>query len=262
MKLFALNALLFLGLSNAYGHDFWLEAKPFYSKLGQSVDIAIYVGEDMFGESLPYIPERYSDFSYTSGNGRKKVSGELGRYPAGFIKPQQPGFYSVGYRSKENMVTLSGEKFTNYLKAEGLDKIIAYRKQHQESDKSAKEIYSRCVKTIIQIGNDPQIDYSRQLFNYTFELTAIDNPYQKKIGESLTVKATYQEKPLANTLISAFTKEVPWEKQQVRSDNNGFATITLNRTGHWLIKSVEMIPSKRKGVNWESFWASLTFQIY
>ena len=261
MKLITSCFLLLISLSNLYAHDFWLEAQPFYAKPGDNVDITIHVGEDMIGDTLPNIPENYSDFSYTSKDGREAILGELARYPAGYFNPEKPGYYTIGYRSTENVVSLNGEKFTHYLKTEGLDKIIDFRKEHNQSDQKAKEIYSRCVKTLVKIGETVELDYSQQRFNYTYEITPLNNPYQLKIGDELTVQATYLGKPLANSLIIAFSKEAAWDKQKKRTDANGIAKVKLTSKGLWLIKSVEMIPSKRPGIDWESFWASLTFQM-
>jgi len=258
---FILFAFLLSSMSQLHAHDFWLEAQPFYSKFGNNVDIAIFVGEDMFGESLPNISARYTDFSYIVKGKRENVFGEMARYPAGFIQTPEPGVYTIGYRSTENLVNLGGEKFTSYLKEEGLDKIIALRDKNNQSSDSAKEIYSRCVKTIAKVGEGIRVDYSQESFGYTLEITPLKNPYQLKLGEMLPVKVTYLGKPLAKTLIIAFSKQSLWNKQQSRTDENGITKVKLNQSGKWLIKTVEMIPSNREGVDWESFWASLTFEL-
>ena len=259
--LLALFTFQATAICNVYAHDFWLEAKPFYSKSGDNVDIEIIVGENMFGETIPNIPAKYTDFSYTLKNGRKKVSGEIARYPAGYIHVPEAGVYTIGYRSTELTVTLDAEKFTAYLKKEGLEKIISLREQNNQAHNKAKEVYSRYAKTIIKAGEDSQIDYSQQNFAYTLEITPLTNPYQLKSGETLPVKVTYLGRPLAGTLVTAFTKEVPMSQQSMRTDNKGIAQIKLDKTGHWLVKSVEMIPSKRGNADWESFWASITFEL-
>ena len=228
---------------------------------GDNVDIGVFVGEQMFGEQQPNIPDNYHDFSYSTGNGRHKVLGEMARYPAGYFTPQKEAYYSIGYHSDEMTVILPAKKFNQYLKTEGLDKIIQYREQHNQLDHSAEEIFSRCAKTLLKVGEKQSLDFTQEIFNYPYEITPLNNPYTLNIGENLTIKVDYLNKALTGALIIAFTKEHPSDKQLIRTDKNGHANILLNKSGTWLIKSVEMIKSKRIGVDWESFWASLTFKI-
>ena len=257
----AILTIMLFSISNLSAHDFWLEANPFYSKPGTNVDISILVGEDMFGETLPNIPADYSDFSYTTKKGRKKISGEIARYPAGYFEVSEAGYYAIGYRATEREVSLEGEKFTDYLKKQGLDKIIAFREKNQLTDRKVNEIYSRCVKTIVKVGEDSHNDYSQQQFGYTLEITPLENPYDKKIGDTLGIKVSYLGQALNDTLVSAFTKESPQNKQKVRTNSHGIAEININKKGRWLLTSVEMIPSQKEFVDWESFWASLSFEL-
>ncbi len=261
MKYLLICVFVVFFINNSNAHDFWLESQPFYSKPDKNVDIAIFVGEELFGDTLPNNSEKYSDFSYSSAQGRKKVLGEMGRYPAGYFKPQKQGYYVIGYRSNEDIVNLPGEKFNSYLRKEGLDKIINYRSSTDTLNTPAKEVFSRCVKTFIKVGDNPVVDYSGEPFGYTFELTPLQNPYNIKIGKVLQINASYLGKASKGSLIVAFTKESPKQKQKIRTDKNGNAAIVIDKPGIWIIKSVNMIKSQRSNIDWESFWASITFKI-
>ena len=47
----------------------------------------------------------------------------------------------------------------------------------------------------------------------------------------------------------------------VRTDAHGRAALSLPKSGAWLIKSVYIVKApKDSGVDWESLWASLTFE--
>ena len=244
-----------------HAHDFWLEPQVFYSKVNQLVDINIRIGTDFVGEEQPNIPAHYEDFSYTSIKGRLAIDAEMGRYPAGYFKTERQGTYVVGYRSSYKEVKLNGEKFTAYLKQEGLDHIINYRKQHQQSNKQVLERYSRCAKTLVKIGDKNELDFSQTLFNCTLELIPKQNPYLLRLGDSLNIKVLMDKKPLENTLVIAFTKNNPQIKQTIRTDKQGNAKIKLLSTGTWIIKTVAMIPYTKASYDWESFWASLTFKL-
>ncbi|HEX8153815.1 MAG TPA: DUF4198 domain-containing protein, partial [Thermoanaerobaculia bacterium] len=80
------------------------------------------------------------------------------------------------------------------------------------------------------------------------------------IGERTTVQLLFDKKPLANALAVAMSKDDPRKAQRVRTDKNGRATFNT-AGGIWLIKSVHMIRAPRASrADWESLWASLTFQ--
>jgi len=49
---------------------------------------------------------------------------------------------------------------------------------------------------------------------------------------------------------------------RARSDQNGRATFAIDEAGPWLVKAVHMVPAAAgSNADWESFWASLTFEM-
>ena len=118
----------------------------------------------MDGQSLPNIPAWYRQFDAITSDGLKPVGGELGRDPAGYVSIKTPGVYAIGYESMKKSVTLKPEKFTQYLKQEGLEKIIKYRDQLNESEKNGFELFYRNVKAIIKVGDKNEHNF----YNYDF----------------------------------------------------------------------------------------------
>jgi len=77
------------------------------------------------------------------------------------------------------------------------------------------------------------------------------------------VRLLYHGKPLEGAEVIAFSKDKPMQKERVRTDKAGMASISLPHKGLWLIKVVKMIRASKdlKDAQWESFWASLVFEI-
>jgi len=261
MKKF-LFLLLTLGLAgwslSVHAHDFWMQASPYYTQPGGKVKISIHVGVDMIGDSLPNIGEWYKDFSYISHGNRHKVKGRIGDDPAGFFSTERPETAVIGYLSSPDFVELKPSKFNSYLKEEGLEKIIAKRNQLGEADKNAREHYIRCAKMLVQSGENYQ-GYEAEL-GYPLELFPLQNPYNLASNSTLSVELRFENKPVKDALIIAFTNQQPDLKQKIRTDANGKATISLNKPGEWIIKAVEMKRYPKKGAEWISYWASLTFK--
>jgi len=58
----------------------------------------------------------------------------------------------------------------------------------------------------------------------------------------------------------------PWTgafrpKRHRGSDTAGIARFVLNRAGKWYVKFIHMVPVSHDSVNYESKWATLTFEV-
>jgi len=242
-------------------HDFWIEPTGFMADLGRVVGVKLRVGQDFHGDPVPRSDELIGDFVVVDASGRRQVVGRDGSDPAGLLRVSAPGLMVIGYRSRPSPVTLPAEKFTAYLKEEGLETVIDARARGQASQREGREIFSRAAKSLVRSGAMAAGSGDRTL-GFPIELVAERNPYQMRAGESLPVRLTYQNAPLAGALVVAFNQRHPYHKQGVRSDRDGRASFTVDEPGPWLVKAVHMVAAPAgSNADWESFWASLTFEI-
>jgi hypothetical protein len=79
----------------------------------------------------------------------------------------------------------------------------------------------------------------------------------------LPIALWYQGKPIEGVLVIAFTADQPARRFQARTGKDGIVKLPLDRAGRWLVKAVHMIPvpATDPAADWESFWASLTFEV-
>jgi hypothetical protein len=257
LRLYALLALTALPLA-ARGHDFWIEPEKFHVAGGEQVPLRLYVGQQFKGESVLYAPESFERYVYAGPGGERKVPGNLGDDPAGSVSTKEPGLYIVGFHSKKFDITFdSFPKFEEYLTTEGLERNLQVAKKRFSLSNAVLEIYSRCAKSLVKVGDGAGSD---RALGFPLELIAETNPYggQRKFSARLL----YRGKPLEGALVVAFTKQSPLDKLKVRTDKDGRAVLDLNKPGVWLINCVHMIPgSLLSRADWESFWASLTFEL-
>ncbi len=256
-----LSTLLTISTSIS-AHEFWLEAHPFYQKTNKNIDISVHVGNDFKGDLLPNIPAWYEKFDVITENGLQEIKGELGRDPAGYFSSDTQGVYAIGYLSTQNDVTLAPEKFNTYLKTQGLEKIIEQRKILGESNHPGHEIFFRNVKTIVKIGDKKEVDFFDYDFGHPLNINPLQNPYELTKGDDLRVQITLNQQPAANLLLQAIVEDLDGFKFNIRTDEQGYATIPLAHKGAWLLYTVDMIRSTKKDIDWESYWGSLTFQIF
>jgi len=242
-------------------HDFWIEPTGFMADLGRVVGVKLRVGQDFHGDPVPRSDELIGDFVVVDASGRRQVVGRDGSDPAGLLRVTSPGLMVIGYRSHPSAVTLAADKFTAYLKEEGLETVIDARARGQASQREGREIFSRAAKSLVRSGAMPAGSGDRAL-GFPIELIAERNPYQMSMGEPLPVRLTYQNAPLAGALVVAFNQRHPYLKKRVRSDENGRATFPIDEPGPWMVKAVHMVPATTgSNADWESFWASLTFEM-
>jgi uncharacterized GH25 family protein len=96
----------------------------------------------------------------------------------------------------------------------------------------------------------------------TLELIPEKDPYTLAPGAELPVRLLYQGKPLAGALVVALGLHSTDGKLAARSGPDGRVRLRLPDAGFWLIKAVHMVPAPPEtGVDWESLWASLTFDL-
>jgi uncharacterized GH25 family protein len=244
-----------------FAHDMWIEPTTFAPAPGEIVGVRLRVGQDLLGDPIPRDPALLRQFVADDAEGRKPVVGRDGLDPAGYVRAGVAGLLVVGYHSHPSSVELPAEKFNQYLKDEGLDSIAALRASRGRTGAPAREMFTRCAKSLVLSG-PPDVTQRDHALGFTLELVAERNPYALAAGQDLPVRLTYENRPLAGALVVAMNQSNPAERQAIRTDKDGRARFRVSRSGMWLIKAVHMIeaPAGSK-TDWASYWASLTFAL-
>ena len=242
-------------------HDMWIDPMTFFPESGQVVGVRLRVGQDLIGDPLPRDPALINQFVVHDDTGRKPLVGRDGADPAGFLRIATPGLLVVAYHSKPSAVELASDKFNEYLTEEGLDAVAALRAQRNETGAKAREMFSRCAKSLLLAGTVTEGQGDRSL-GLPIELVAEGNPYALRAGQKLPFRLTFENRPLQGALVVAINRRNPSEKLSARSDKEGRVRFQLRQSGMWLVKAVHMVPAPAgSGAEWASFWASLTFEL-
>jgi uncharacterized GH25 family protein len=253
----------------AEAHDFWIVPSTFHPAPGGPLAVRLRVGERLRGDPVPRDPTKIERFALVGAAAERPILGPSAAEPAGFAAVPGSGLYQIVYRSRRERVDLPAAKFEDYLTLEGLESISALRKSRGESSKPSTEVYSRAAKSLIWSGAGPgagsDAGFDRPV-GLELELVPEKDPYQLAPGGELPVRLLYRGKPLAGAMVFALDfhhadKTAP-DRIAARTGRDGRVALRLPEAGFWLIETVHMISAPQEtGVDWESLWASLTFDL-
>jgi hypothetical protein len=261
---FAAIVLLVL-TAGVSAHDFWIEPSTFAPRPEEAVRIRLRVGERFVGEPVARNSAKIDRFVAVGPMGERPVLGRDGMDPAGLVRLDAPGLWFVGYRSKPGPLQLSAEAFENYLREEGLERIIAERAARGESRTPGRERFSRSVKTLLRSGTGGGMNGFDRALGMTLEFVLDADPSGAP-GARVPMRLLHEGKPLAGALVVAFRKDAGTtgegrEALRARTDADGRIAVNLE-PGIWLVKAVHMERAAAdSGADWESVWTALTFEV-
>ena len=177
----------------------------------------------------------------------------------------EEGTYVIGWESEPLFIQIEPDIFKKYIAMEGYSGVSELRERSNQENKAGREIYTRYIKSFVQIGPEVTDDFNR-LFGYKIEILPLQNPCALQVNSDLDVKVLYNGKPLPGHKIMATFDSystLPEDYAQVtRTDTEGIAKFRITQKGLWLIRTNEMLPLDNSAdADWQSFWANFTFEV-
>jgi uncharacterized GH25 family protein len=248
--------LLFGAGAIATAHEFWVEPSAFSLATGARLDVRLCIGDGAESWPLPRNERRIERFETIGQSGKLPLPGIDGADPAGIARLQMPGGYIVAFESKHTLANMPAAEFSAYLKEKGLEQILKLREQRGESQRGARDAYSRHAKALIRVGESQEALVDRAI---GLRLELIAGPEQPDGQRNFQLR--YEGKPLADALVTATLLGGAASDLHARTDKHGRATFSLQAAGAWRITAVHMIQARdAASADWESLWASLTFE--
>jgi uncharacterized GH25 family protein len=256
--------LLALGLlSAASAHEFWLEPAPAVAAPGDTATVALRVGMDFAGEPRPL------DRTLVTALRRHDAAGAheaFDRVPeaAGPLALELPlptaGTTVLALDTRSKSLTLAAEKFTGYLREEGLDAVVAARAAAGSTEAPGRERYARCVKTLVRVGPDSDGTFAVET-GQRLELVPLADPFRLRPGDTLRLRLLFERQPLAGALVRAWHRgDGRSAPQEARTGADGTVAFPLPRNGAWMFSVVHMVRvTDDPAHDWQSYWGNLTF---
>lgn len=262
MKKLVVLSILFITLS---AHELFLKTDSHFIEPDSNVELFLFNGTFDQGESI-ITRDRIIDPKIL-GPGFRFIPDSADYYDVETVtylsfKTGNPGTYVGGISTQPRVIELSSADFLAYLEHEGLEDVIDERKRKGIADQPAREKYSKHVKTLLQVGKTLSGDYAEPM-DYPIEFIPLKNPYELSVGDLLPFQLLFQGRPLKNQVVhySFRNQGDNTTERSTRTDKNGKLRIKLKESGKWYIATIHMAESPKEGLDYESNWATLTFEV-
>ncbi len=239
-------------ISSLYGHDLYLMPQKFRPAAGEAILLSAHTGDSFPFSEQPVDPARLT--SLPKGEWRM-----LGKATHTTLAAQT-GSQFFGVYTKPRFLEMEPAKFIEYLKEEGLtSQLAAYKTMTGKS----REMYAKFAKTYVVAGQ-PTGAFAKPL-GLKIEIVPLADPNSIKPGDELPVQLLFDGKPIADIQMEIAISRDPRTKSVLskagRTNFEGKLNIAVPTSGKIRLHAVAMNQVKAETHDWESFWASLTFEV-
>ena len=266
-KLFVSFLLCAALMMPVFAHDLFLKLNTYFVAPGDKVSVKILNGSFQASEGAVNFA-RLRDVSVVSPTGARwnpKENDFTKDDKTSFLnlETKEEGNYVAGLSTGTREIDLKAKDFNEYLTEDGIPDTLLERKRKKELTKDVRERYSKHVKIIFQAGSK-QTDNYKTALGYPVEIVPVTNPYTLKTGDTFEFQCFKEGKPLANQFVMTGHEDKDGKLiigENVRTDKNGFAKFKLAAAGLWYVKFINMTRLADPKLNYESKWATLTFEL-
>ncbi|MFN2502276.1 MAG: DUF4198 domain-containing protein [Pyrinomonadaceae bacterium] len=268
MKIRILSTVIMIAclMVSIAAHDLFLKLDTYFVKPGEKISISVLNGSFQGSEGAVSFA-RLADASVVWPGGERSKAKETeftkNDKTAFFnFEPTKTGTYVAGLSTMPREIELNGKDFNEYLVEDGIPDTLAERQRLGELEKPVRERYSKHVKAIFQAG-DKRTDNYKTAMGYPVEILLKKNPYSLKVGDTLEFVCIKDGKPIAGQYVMTGRDDGTNLRvgENVRANKKGVARVKLSGSGKWYFKFINMTRLDDPKLNYESKWASISFEI-
>lgn len=261
MKFIAALALLLP--ASLLAHDLYLMPDQFQVNPGGTVVFSIQNGDDFPQATSRVQLQRLRNPTLHARSGAPALPEFQmdGVHAVSTVQTGKAGHLVLTVETESRIEGMKAGEFLDYLKEENLTEIIEAREKQGEASKDAKERYTKFAKTIVRVGEG---DGSfNQPVGLLIEFVPEKDPLSLKSGEALPIRLLFRGAPVPGVqVIGARTQSSgpATIAPAGRTDADGRISIPAGAPAKWRLHAIYMERTKEPTAEWESFWATLTFE--
>lgn len=271
MKALAITLVLsaVLGPVPVSAHQFWLAPSTYAGAPGEVIVVAALAGTGFRGERLPWSPGHCVRLvARTARMVDLTRAASIGDVVWARFAPTDGGGTLLAFESRFTRIELPAAQFDAYLADEGLTGALDSRRRGPVGT-AGRERYRRCAKAWL-----PGSDLVRAAKPVGLPLEIVPQALPGA-DPQLPLLILSGGRPLPAALVKTWraplgaggkptdsaTRDSVGLEWEGRTDSRGRLTVPVAAPGEWIVSVVQMVPCRDSSeADWESTWASLTFE--
>ena len=245
----------------ASAHDTWISPSAYSAAPGELVRFQLTSGMNFPELDSAIKPERVAKAGI-------RIGAET--IPLSDFKPaehalqfehsfSQPGLGVVWLQLKPKEIELTDDDVAHYLEESHASEEVKRAWAEQKGKQKWKELYTKCAKAIVAVGDAGGDDSWREPNGLALELVPLANPAAVRQGEETGFRLLRNGEPLANTVVILHYKGHRAAAFQA-SGSDGTMRFRFEKAGPALLSVIHLRPPREGGV-WESEFATLSFEV-
>jgi hypothetical protein len=172
----------------------------------------------------------------------------------------ESGVATMWVELKPRSLVLTPKLVKEYLDEIGAPELIRGQWDNAKRPRRWREVYTKHSKTFVRVGEAQSDSSWTAPAGMQLEIVPENDPTTLRVGEELAVRVLKNGAPLPNISVGIVGAGDSKGKIQ-KTDAEGRATFRLDRRGRWLLRVTELRRASQPGVDWESDFTTLTFQV-
>ena len=250
-----------------FAHDLWIAPSSFTPALGEPIRLQLVLADGERIETLPRNDAGIVRFVAVGPGGDQPVAGLDGLDPAGFLRPPEPGWYTILYQSSPALTDARSRHFPRLSAGEG--ELDAGRRAGRERTGAA---HHRALPPLDQVAHSgrrsgwsgdrgPGEAHPRVCRSSSYRARSGRRELAAEPAErDVVVRLLLDGAPLDGALVEVRRLDDRVLATSATTDGEGRVRLRLG-PGSWVATSVHLDPSRPATADWESLWSSMTFSL-
>lgn len=263
-KRFLMLTILLAGTWAVEAATWWILPSNYFFEVGETARIGFVQGEEFKAEPWPLTQSQVVRLEhYRAGLGVKDLRASIQNDDRErlTIKFDRAGTQLFALQSATQFKAWDATEFNAFLEENGLEYILAKRKENGTHDKPAGERLGVYTKLLLQVGDTFDEVYKKAV-GFPLEIIPERNPYSLQSGDVMRFKILKDGKPVFGVRVKVWNrKDNRTTLQNIYTEKDGTMETRLSSAGPWMISVVQTEPSKTAGAEWDTSSASFVFGI-
>src|SRR5437867_10744430 len=253
--------LSILSLSDAplIAHDTWIAPDRFLVHRGNTIALHMISGMDFPKLDFAIKPDRVARAIVRMGKRSWRMTPQAGAHSLDFRTPvRAAGVATIAVDLEPKSIELTPSQVMEYLDEIGADAELRRSWSESPEPKRWREIYTKHAKSFVLV--DKVDDSWKEPAGLALEFVPLGNPTSLRAGAALTVRLIKSGKPLEDFSIGVVHETDP-RGTILRTDGDGRVTISLPRSGRYMLRATDIRPAHRTDADWISDFTTLIVNV-